>query len=100
MSTPSDGILLADEGATLQAGRDLAASLAPAALAPTAFAPGAVLALVGPLGAGKTTLVKGIAEGLGIDPGRVTSPTFVLMQIHRGGRIPLVHIDAFRIGTP
>lgn len=89
MSTASDAIRLADEAATRRAGRDLAASLAP----------GAVVALVGPLGAGKTTFVKGIAEGLGIDPDRVTSPTFVLMQVHRGGARPLVHIDAFRIGT-
>jgi tRNA threonylcarbamoyladenosine biosynthesis protein TsaE len=57
--------------------------------------PGDVLVLTGPLGAGKTRLVQGIAAGLGV-VGRVTSPTFVLVRRHEG-RIPLVHVDAYRL---
>lgn len=57
--------------------------------------PGDVVVLTGPLGAGKTRLVQGIAEGLEV-PGRVTSPTFVLVRRH-AGRIPLVHVDAYRL---
>src|SRR5690349_4412526 len=58
--------------------------------------PGAVLALVGDLGAGKTALVQGVAAGLGA-PGRVQSPTFVLVQPHEGGRLPLWHADWYRL---
>ncbi len=62
------------------------------------FVPGAILALTGDLGAGKTSLVKGIALGLGInDP--VTSPTFTLIQEHPGGRLPLYHVDLYRLDT-
>lgn len=57
---------------------------------------GTVLLLSGELGAGKTVLVKGLAAGLGSD-GPVTSPTFVLCSHYRGGRLPLVHMDLFRI---
>ena len=59
------------------------------------LAPGDVLMLTGPLGAGKTRLVQGVAAGLGVT-GRVTSPTFVLVRRHEG-RIPLVHVDAYRL---
>jgi tRNA threonylcarbamoyladenosine biosynthesis protein TsaE len=59
---------------------------------------GDVLVLTGPLGAGKTALTQGIAAGLGV-PGAVTSPTFVIVRIHRGGRLPLVHIDAYRLAA-
>ena len=55
--------------------------------------------LVGDLGAGKTTLVKGIAEELGIDPNAVISPTFVLIREHHG-KIPLIHADAYRTTDP
>ncbi|MCM8813727.1 MAG: tRNA (adenosine(37)-N6)-threonylcarbamoyltransferase complex ATPase subunit type 1 TsaE [Candidatus Omnitrophica bacterium] len=55
-----------------------------------------VIALSGPLGAGKTTLVKGIADGLGIDPDRVNSPTFVLMKEYHG-RQSLFHADLYRL---
>ncbi|MFQ5490052.1 MAG: tRNA (adenosine(37)-N6)-threonylcarbamoyltransferase complex ATPase subunit type 1 TsaE [Phycisphaerae bacterium] len=56
-----------------------------------------VIALIGPLGAGKTQLVKGIAAGLGwADPGEVTSPTFVLVNEYPG-RLHLYHIDAYRL---
>jgi tRNA threonylcarbamoyladenosine biosynthesis protein TsaE len=59
--------------------------------------PGDLLVLVGPLGAGKTALTQGLGAGLGVrEP--VTSPTFVIARVHRGGRIPLVHVDAYRLG--
>jgi len=57
--------------------------------------PGTVVALVGPLGAGKTELAKGVAEGLGVST-VVSSPTFVLMNEHVG-RLRLFHVDAYRL---
>ncbi len=60
--------------------------------------PGTVLALSGELGAGKTQVAKGVAEGLGIS-GVVNSPTFVLMNEHVG-RLRLYHIDAYRLADP
>lgn len=58
---------------------------------------GDVIALIGPLGAGKTVLVKGIAEGAGVtDPRRVTSPTFVIVNEY-DGRLHLYHVDAYRL---
>jgi tRNA threonylcarbamoyladenosine biosynthesis protein TsaE len=58
--------------------------------------PGDLVVLVGPLGAGKTALTQGIGAGLGVrEP--VTSPTFVIARVHRGGRLPLVHVDAYRL---
>jgi len=61
---------------------------------------GDILALEGELGAGKTTLVRGLARGLGIDPTDVSSPTFALMNEYEGDRFTLVHIDAYRLGGP
>ena len=61
-------------------------------------APGTVLALSGELGAGKTQLAKGVAEGLGVTT-VVNSPTFVLMNEHLG-RLRLYHIDAYRLADP
>lgn len=59
---------------------------------------GDVLILTGPLGAGKTTLVQGIGTGLGVR-GPVTSPTFVIARVHPGPVVPLVHADAYRLGS-
>ena len=59
--------------------------------------PGDVLALIGPLGAGKTTFVQGVARGLGVPGDRhVASPTFALVNEHPG-RVPLVHADLYRV---
>ncbi|MFC3820169.1 tRNA (adenosine(37)-N6)-threonylcarbamoyltransferase complex ATPase subunit type 1 TsaE [Planomonospora venezuelensis] len=61
--------------------------------------PGDLAVLSGPLGAGKTTLVQGIAEGLKVR-GPITSPTFVIARVHPSlaGGPPLVHVDAYRLG--
>ncbi len=58
---------------------------------------GDVIVLTGPLGAGKTVLAQGIGAGLGVHTG-VVSPTFVLARMHPEGRLPLVHVDAYRLG--
>lgn len=58
--------------------------------------PGDVVALIGELGAGKTCFVKGIAAGLGVTQ-EVTSPTFTLIHEYRGERLPLAHIDLYRL---
>jgi tRNA threonylcarbamoyladenosine biosynthesis protein TsaE len=59
---------------------------------------GDLLILSGPLGAGKTTLVQGIGTGLGVR-GPVTSPTFVIARVHPGPVVPLIHVDAYRLGS-
>lgn len=65
----------------------------------TSSHPGSIVVLLsGDLGAGKTTLVRGLANGLGADETSVASPTFTLRMDHRGCDRPLVHIDAWRIG--
>ncbi|WP_223518699.1 MULTISPECIES: tRNA (adenosine(37)-N6)-threonylcarbamoyltransferase complex ATPase subunit type 1 TsaE [Nocardia] len=64
---------------------------------------GDLVVLDGPLGAGKTALTRGIAEGLGVQ-GRVSSPTFIIARQHRAGEreggpaVPMVHVDAYRLG--
>ena len=75
------------EEETAAAGRELARTLAS----------GSIVLLSGDLGAGKTAFVRGMAEGLGIDPAEVTSPTFALVQEYRGGRLPLYHVDLYRL---
>src|SRR5687767_10874797 len=59
---------------------------------------GWVIGLSGDLGAGKTQLVKGIARGLG-SPDQVHSPTFALLHEYSGGRLPLVHLDLYRLNN-
>ncbi|MFK7789116.1 MAG: tRNA (adenosine(37)-N6)-threonylcarbamoyltransferase complex ATPase subunit type 1 TsaE, partial [Phycisphaeraceae bacterium] len=66
---------------------------------------GDIVALQGELGAGKTQLVRGLAQGLGLNPRQVSSPTFVMVQeyepVDAQSKSPiLVHIDAYRIGSP
>ena len=56
-----------------------------------------MLLLSGTLGAGKTAFVRGLAEGLGIDPEEVSSPTFTIVHEYRGGRQPLYHVDLYRL---
>ena len=62
-----------------------------------ALGAGAVVAFTGDLGAGKTAFIRGLARGLGV-PGRVTSPTFTIVDEHEGGRLPLFHFDLYRLG--
>lgn len=59
--------------------------------------PGQLITLTGDLGVGKTVLTQGIAMGLGVkEP--VNSPTFTIAQVYESGRIPLYHLDVYRIG--
>jgi tRNA threonylcarbamoyladenosine biosynthesis protein TsaE len=58
---------------------------------------GSVVALTGELGSGKTTLVKGLAAGLGVRPGEVKSPTFVFFHVY-AGKYPVYHFDLYRLG--
>lgn len=59
--------------------------------------PGDVVALYGNLGAGKTVLVRGICEAFGMDPERITSPTFTIVHEYSAARFPVYHFDAYRI---
>jgi tRNA threonylcarbamoyladenosine biosynthesis protein TsaE len=61
--------------------------------------PNLVIGLVGPLGAGKTRLVRALAEALGVDPGAITSPTFVLIHEYEG-QLPIYHFDTYRLDSP
>ena len=60
---------------------------------------GALFGLVGDLGAGKTQFVKGLARGLGVTE-RVLSPTFALLHLYSSGRMPLYHLDLYRLENP
>ncbi len=64
------------------------------------FRAGDLVTLIGPLGAGKTTLTRGIGEGLRAI-GNVTSPTFVIARTHKreDSSVPMVHVDAYRLGS-
>lgn len=75
---------------TLRIGRIIAGNLAPAD----------IICLFGPLGAGKTVLTKGIAQGLGIQKEKVTSPSFVLIREYAQGKFPLYHFDLYRLNDP
>jgi len=79
--------LAADEAGTERFGKRLA-DLIPG---------GTVIALVGTLGAGKTRLVQAVATALGVPREGVTSPTFVLVNEYAGGRMPVYHIDTYRL---
>jgi tRNA threonylcarbamoyladenosine biosynthesis protein TsaE len=79
--------LAGSEHATQEIARQISATLRP----------GDVVLLSGDLGAGKTTFVRGLAEGLGIDPGEVSSPTFTLVHEYRGARMTLYHADLYRL---
>ena len=63
-----------------------------------ALSPGAVVAYRGGLGMGKTAFTRGLARGLGY-VGRVTSPTFTIVNEYEGGRLPLFHFDMYRLGS-
>ena len=80
---------LADELATLGLGAQLASGLAP----------GMLLALRGSLGAGKTTLARGMLRGLGFE-GRVKSPTYSLVELYELSRLDLYHFDFYRFEDP
>jgi tRNA threonylcarbamoyladenosine biosynthesis protein TsaE len=58
---------------------------------------GECIALEGDLGAGKTQFVRGLVAGLGGDPRAVSSPTYILLNIYRGARLPVFHLDAYRV---
>jgi tRNA threonylcarbamoyladenosine biosynthesis protein TsaE len=75
------------EDETAAVARELAAGLRP----------GDVLLLSGNLGAGKTAFVRGLAAGLGVEAGDVSSPTFTLIHEYRGGRLALYHADLYRL---
>ena len=74
------------EAETVAAGRGLGGSLRA----------GDVVLLIGPLGAGKTAFVRGLAEGLGCDPDEVSSPTFTIVQAYPGP-VSLQHVDLYRV---
>ena len=59
--------------------------------------PNMIITLLGDLGAGKTTITKGIAKGMGIT-GIINSPTFTIVQVYEEGRLPFYHFDVYRIG--
>lgn len=82
-------ISLPDANATQNLGRELGAALAA----------GSILLLTGNLGSGKTTLVQGIAQGLGIDE-PIVSPTFTIINEYFSGRLPLYHLDLYRLEPP
>lgn len=61
------------------------------------LSPGALVLLQGELGLGKTVFARGVAAGLGIAPSEVSSPSFTLVHEYHGGRLPLFHVDLYRV---
>jgi tRNA threonylcarbamoyladenosine biosynthesis protein TsaE len=90
LETTPDGLTIEvdSETETEQVGRALA----------QIAARGTVIGLIGPLGAGKTRLVRAVAEALGVDPAAIASPTFVLIHEYEG-RCPIYHFDAYRLAS-
>jgi tRNA threonylcarbamoyladenosine biosynthesis protein TsaE len=87
---PDDGrrsLYSLSEDETFEIGRTLGRGLRP----------GALILLQGELGLGKTVLARGIAAGLGVAPEEVSSPSFTLVHEYRGGRLPVFHIDLYRV---
>lgn len=82
-------IKITDESKTKEFGNKLGAEAKP----------GTIIALIGDLGTGKTTLTKYIAEGLGVTD-IITSPTFNIVKEYDSGRLPLYHFDVYRISDP
>lgn len=62
--------------------------------------PSAIVGLYGPLGSGKTTIVRFIASSAGVDPDDVSSPTFTLINEYLGGTVPIYHFDLYRLADP
>ncbi len=91
IETTPEGLTIevADEGETERLGRVLADQVVP----------GTTIGLVGPLGAGKTRLVRAMAEALGVEPGAIASPTFVLIHEYEG-RLRVYHFDTYRLADP
>ena len=87
--TGAINLFLDDEQATLDLGGRLAGGLAP----------GMLVTLHGPLGAGKTTLARGMLRGLGFE-GRVKSPTYALVELYKLSRLDLYHFDFYRFSDP
>jgi tRNA threonylcarbamoyladenosine biosynthesis protein TsaE len=80
---------------------DVAATHALATRLGAGLGPGDVLALVGELGAGKTELVRGLAAALDVPSSvPVSSPSYLLLNLYEGGRLPLAHFDAYFMGGP
>ena len=84
---PEEGLLCPTEQDTHQTGFHIG----------TALVGPVTMSLTGPLGAGKTAFVRGLADGLGCDPTQVSSPTFALVHEYPNGRWPLVHMDLYRL---
>ena len=84
---PEEGLLCPTDQDTHQAGFNIG----------TALVGPVTMSLTGPLGAGKTAFVRGLADGLGCDPAQVSSPTFALVHEYPNGRWALVHMDLYRL---
>jgi tRNA threonylcarbamoyladenosine biosynthesis protein TsaE len=80
-------VVASSETETIAAGHELGRGLAP----------GTTILLYGELGAGKTAFVRGLAQGLGLDPDQVSSPTFTIVQEYRGNHVTLQHVDLYRL---